>query len=220
MAVTDPEPTTDLHQFAETVAHELRTPLVAVAGEVELALRRDRSPAEYRDALQRIATGIAALVDITGDLTLLSEPPDPARPASASASLAAVLETLSGRYLGHAAVTLSVEHRDTHVGGDERRIARAITLVIEHAIRHRRGDAVVAVRVHTPARGRPLVVVEAGRGGFWPNTWGYLQAHHAAAPGPLRLRAARRIVADSGGTLRVANTAGPEMVQIELQPSR
>jgi signal transduction histidine kinase len=35
--------TGDLEVFAAAVAHEIRTPLSAVAGEVEVALRRQRS---------------------------------------------------------------------------------------------------------------------------------------------------------------------------------
>jgi len=224
MPVTDPEETAaDLHQFAETVAHELRTPLVAVAGEVELALRRDRSPAEYRDALRRIAAGIAALVDITGDLTLLSEPPDAAGASLECASLSGVLSALSSRYSGHMSVQMLFECGDDAealVRGDERRIARAVTLVIEHAIRHRRGGTPVAVRARAAGDGCARVLIDAESTGFWPNTWAYLRASHAAAPGPLRLRAARRIVEDSGGTLRVASAAGPETIQIELQRFR
>ena len=44
-----------LEAFAAAVAHELRTPLAALSGEVDVALRRERSAAAYRDALVRIA---------------------------------------------------------------------------------------------------------------------------------------------------------------------
>jgi signal transduction histidine kinase len=42
-------------RFSAELSHELRTPLSAIAAEAELALRRQRSPGEYRDALQAIA---------------------------------------------------------------------------------------------------------------------------------------------------------------------
>ena len=45
----------ELQTFAASVVHELRTPLAAVSGEIELALLRDRTPAAYREALERIA---------------------------------------------------------------------------------------------------------------------------------------------------------------------
>lgn len=52
----------DLEILAAAVAHELRTPLAALSGEVDVALRRDRSPADYRAALVRIAAAVAELV--------------------------------------------------------------------------------------------------------------------------------------------------------------
>ena len=63
------EPAEQLEAFAAAVAHELRTPLAALSGEVDIALRRERSAAAYREALARIAASVAELVELTGDLT-------------------------------------------------------------------------------------------------------------------------------------------------------
>src|SRR5450759_1754220 len=41
-------------RFSAEVSHELRTPLAKVQAEAELALRRERQPAEYRAALQTV----------------------------------------------------------------------------------------------------------------------------------------------------------------------
>src|SRR5207247_583642 len=41
-------------RFSAELSHELRTPLARVLAESELALRRDREPEEYRQALQLI----------------------------------------------------------------------------------------------------------------------------------------------------------------------
>jgi heavy metal sensor kinase len=59
-------------RFNSDVSHELRTPLTAIRGETELALRRNRSPEEYRSALetiQRESVNMAATVE---DLLLLA----------------------------------------------------------------------------------------------------------------------------------------------------
>ena len=69
-------PSEQLEAFAAAVAHELRTPLAALSGEVDIALRRERSAAAYRDALARIAASVAELVELTGDLTFLGEQGD------------------------------------------------------------------------------------------------------------------------------------------------
>jgi signal transduction histidine kinase len=42
-------------RFSAELSHELRTPLATILAECELALRRERGPAEYRDALTTIA---------------------------------------------------------------------------------------------------------------------------------------------------------------------
>ena len=41
-------------RFAADASHELRSPLTAMAGEIDVALKRDRDPAEYRETLQRL----------------------------------------------------------------------------------------------------------------------------------------------------------------------
>jgi two-component system heavy metal sensor histidine kinase CusS len=53
--------------FSANAAHELRTPLTAMLGEVQVALRRERSPAEYRAALvvvEEEARRLARLVEM------------------------------------------------------------------------------------------------------------------------------------------------------------
>jgi two-component system OmpR family sensor kinase len=209
----------DLHRFAGTVAHELRTPLMAVACEVELALRRNRSGDDYREALRHIAAGISVLVEITGDLSLLSDPVDADPRISASAPLAAILAPIHARYAARADVRIAIDGAaDVRVSGDGQRVGRAIALVIEHAIRYRRSGT--SVSLHTRVEdGRVGIVIAASPSGFWPNAWSYLHARVTDAASPLQLRVARRILEDSGGALRAVTTAGAEVVEIELHAS-
>lgn len=48
-------------RFSAELSHELRTPLARVMAECELALRREREPAEYRSALELISRSAAQL---------------------------------------------------------------------------------------------------------------------------------------------------------------
>jgi signal transduction histidine kinase len=215
---TKETPSTDLNEFAAAVAHEIRTPLTAVAGEIEVALRRDRSPEEYREVLRRIAAGVSELVAISGDLALLGDPQRPAGDPPAPARLDTILRLVRSRYHGDGDSRIAIADGDAvRVVGDEKRIARAVALVVEHAIRHRRGDARVSVRAVTTSGRGVRIVVDAEPPGFWPNAWTSLTVETAPAAGPLRLRTARRILDECGGAVQVARTSGADVVHIHLR---
>jgi signal transduction histidine kinase len=204
-----------LPAFAAAVAHEIRTPLAAVAGEIDLALCRDRSAEEYREALRRIGEGVAELVEITADLSLLN---DVSATPTVLAYLDTVLARVSDRFAAHHDVTIDAGGAGTiKIAADEARLGRAIALVIEHAVRHRRNDAKISLRV-AQARGRARLLVEAQAPGFWPRAWRSLSDGGDDPATPLRLRTARRIVGASGGTIAVSSAADghPAAVVIDL----
>ena len=58
-------------RFAASASHELRTPLAAIQGEVEVALRRDRSPESYRRALTTVGDLAREMSALIGDLLTL-----------------------------------------------------------------------------------------------------------------------------------------------------
>jgi len=61
-----------LRRFSGDVSHELRTPLTVLKAEAELALRRERTPEEYRDALKNIVRESTHMTTIVVDLLLLA----------------------------------------------------------------------------------------------------------------------------------------------------
>jgi signal transduction histidine kinase len=220
-----------LEAFAASVAHELRTPLAALSGEVDIALRRERSAAAYREALARIAASVAELVELTGDLTFLGQPCDdeplPAKRARPDRIVARVAE----RYASSAALAFDVEPTlgSVVITGDEGLLTRAVTLIVEHAVRHRRGGARLTIRAEpvtdVPSGARQVeIAVEGDEGAFWPHTWQCLtispdeeEPAPALSTGPLRLRTADRIIRRCGGSLQAAPpTGGPLGAQIRL----
>jgi len=205
----------DLDAFAAAVAHEIRTPLSAVAGEVEIALRRDRTAAEYREALERIAAGVAELVEMSADLALVGEPPGA---AAGAADLGAILSRVRDRYKGRQEIAVDVElPAATRVSGNEAHLARAIVLLLEHALRYRKDLAALQLRGCVGASNRPVrLVIEALPSGFWPRAWRALSKDAAAAPVPLRLRTVLWILAHSGGALTVDSASGVERVYIDF----
>ena len=62
----------EMRRFSADAAHELRTPLTALKGTLEVALRTDRSVAEYQDALTSALEEVDRLVRLAEDLLLMS----------------------------------------------------------------------------------------------------------------------------------------------------
>ncbi len=61
-----------IQEFSSHVAHELKTPLAVIRGESELALRKEREPAEYRRALESNLKETDRMIKVIEDLLLLS----------------------------------------------------------------------------------------------------------------------------------------------------
>ena len=61
-----------LRRFSGDVSHELRTPIAVMRGEAELALRRERTPEQYRAALEAIVRESATMSSLVEDLLLLA----------------------------------------------------------------------------------------------------------------------------------------------------
>lgn len=59
-------------RFAADASHELRSPLTAMAGELDVALRHPRSVEEYRETLRLVRSRVAALATLSTDLMILS----------------------------------------------------------------------------------------------------------------------------------------------------
>jgi signal transduction histidine kinase len=63
----------DSHRrFAADASHELRSPLTAIAGELDVALRHPRSADAYRDTLRHVRGQVSGLTGLAEDLMLLA----------------------------------------------------------------------------------------------------------------------------------------------------
>ncbi|WP_205503944.1 sensor histidine kinase [Rufibacter psychrotolerans] len=59
--------------FISNASHELRNPLTAIRGELEVTLLKDRSPEEYRASLETLQKETGRLEKLTSDLILLAQ---------------------------------------------------------------------------------------------------------------------------------------------------
>jgi len=206
-----------LAMFAADASHELRTPIAAICSELEIALRRPRTPEEWSrsaqtsldelrrlarvmDSLLRFAQADAARTAITDDVEL-AELVDDVTAMHASAARAAGVE-LAARYA-----------TDVHVQCDADMLSTAISNLVANAIRYtprggtitalveRDGDAAI---VHVDDTGRGLAPGELDAI-FAPFARGSQSKAADSAGLGLGLPIARRIAERHGGTIAACN---------------
>ncbi len=96
-------------RFVGNASHQLRTPVTALLGQVQVALRRDRSIEEYKRFLDRAQSEGTRLRQIIESLLVLAQP-DPVRPAPSVIDLSAWLPDRLAAWAWHArAVDLRLE---------------------------------------------------------------------------------------------------------------
>lgn len=212
-----------MQAFVTSLIHELRTPLAALSGEVEIALRHDRSPAVYRDTLARIAEQVIELEDITGDLALLADPDGFRALSESTVDLSALTSQLSLHYKSDQLI-VPIAASSIYVSGHELLLTRAFRLVLDHAVRYRGHGSSVRLQIapHDHPMGAVHLMLDATPPGFARRTWYHLIDDHAdpevfESPGLLRLRTASSIVRLSGGSLAVDGADGAVCVRIQLR---
>jgi len=212
-------------RFVSDASHELRTPLAALRTELELALRRERTPEELLDALRSAAEETERLSRLAEDLLVLARADGgqlPVRPERLAAR--ELLADVQGRYelrTCEARRPLEIDVQDDlELSVDRLRTEQAIGNLIENSLRHGRGR----IRLHARRRnGRvELHVRDEGPGfpeafldhAFEPFSRGD-QARSGAGAG-LGLAIVDVIARAHGGAAHAANLEGGADVWLEL----
>lgn len=203
-------------RFTSDASHELRAPLSVIRAEADLALRKERGPAEYRRALEGIAAEADALEGLTRDLLAAARADVDEVSGGAIVPLDAVVAAASARLsiLADArglrlSTTLTPE---ASVRGDRNALERAVLTVVHNAIKYARGR--VDVRV-TCENGAVALNVEDDGAGFseealkraFDRFWRDDEARSTEGSG-LGLAIARAIVEKAGGTIALGNQDG------------
>lgn len=153
--------------FVSHAAHELRSPLAALRGELQLALRRSRSAEEYQEMLAEALTDVEDLVRLTEDLLTLAHVQGSV-PGHAATRITDILDEASKMARGRAKereveVVTRDETNGTRIRGG-RDIARALRNLVDNAVTHspsgsrvevvaKRSDGVVEVSVRDQGSG-------------------------------------------------------------------
>jgi signal transduction histidine kinase len=211
---------TYLRRFAADAAHELRTPLTALKGGLEVALRMDRSDAEYRAVLASSLQDVEALIRLAEDLLLFSRATagleGPRAPVDLEALVLDVAET--GVRLGKprgVAVRLGPLQAVTVVG-DGGALRRAVLNLVQNAVYYSDAGDTVELRLERQGAFAEITVNDEGPGIapedaeriFEPFV--RLDAGRARSEGGsgLGLAIARSIIAAHAGTLTVDSAPG------------
>jgi len=131
-------------RFVSDASHELRTPLAALRTELELALRRERTRGELREALRSAAEESDRLSQLAEDLLVLARSQGGELPVRRERLVAAeLLADVRERYARRAAEagrSLELQADDRlELSVDRLRAEQALGNLVENALRHGRG---------------------------------------------------------------------------------
>jgi two-component system OmpR family sensor kinase len=155
-------------RFTADASHELRTPLSLVLSQAELALMKERPPAEYREALQAVDRAAQRMKTVVEGLLTLARA-DAKQLALAKEKLpfsALVEETaaLLGPLAAQRKVAVTVRAQPVAVEGDRERLRDAVSNLISNAIRYTPEGGQVDVTVAAEERSAVLAVADTGIG--------------------------------------------------------
>jgi len=138
-------------RFVADASHELRTPLAMLRGELDLALRRERTPEELDRAVRSAAEETERLSRLAEDLLVLAraeggELPVRREPVSAAELIDGIAERFRARAddAGRAIDTQAEDGLVIHV--DRLRAEQAVGNLVDNALRHGQGRILVEAR--------------------------------------------------------------------------
>jgi two-component system, OmpR family, sensor kinase len=198
-------------RFSAEMSHELRTPLAKIRTEGELALRRDREPVEYRQALETVVGNATQMTTIIE--TLVAAEQNESGLARGRCDAGAVIESLVESSCGgeNGGVRLEGQTPSARLvlGVDAEVAARILQPVVENACRL--ADSVVRLSAQRGVGGVEIHVDDDGPGVradeseliFEPGTRGSAAAESGHDGAGLGLALARRLARAAGGDIVV-----------------
>ena len=212
-------------QFVSDASHELRTPLAALRTELEIALRRKRTPEEMEAAMRSAEEETERLCRLAEDLLVLARADDGSLPVRqeqlpATELLTAVRERY-GRQAADVGRPLQIQADDQlelHV--DRLRMEQALGNLVENALLHGRGRILLIARRRD---GRVELHVRDEGSGFPPEfierAFDRFSRSDSARQGPgvgLGLAIVDLIARAHGGSAHAANHNGGADAWLEL----
>ena len=217
-------------QFTSDASHELRTPVSVIRAQCEYTLERDRSPEEYREALEVISRQSRRMTRLVEDMlsfTRLERRAEgcAAEPVDLSALVRSACEDLA--LIREKSITLTCEAADgVVVEGDRALLGRLLTNLVGNAYRYGRENGYIRVKVER-ADGCVLLSVEDNGVGIAPeqqekvfNRFYQADAARSGEGTGLGLAMAREIARLHGGDIRVTSEPGKGSIFVFRMPEK
>lgn len=156
-------------RFVADAAHEIQTPLTALKGNIEVAFRKNRRAAEYREILVSNLSAVERLINLCRSLITLAklsgyEIAPPTQPIALEPLLRELVDDLS----------ILAEDRDVHmelvahpaplVRANKEQLQRVFINLLDNALRHTPSGGSVLVRLSSTAEGALVTVRDTGDG--------------------------------------------------------
>jgi heavy metal sensor kinase len=149
--------------FVANASHELRTPLATLKTELELALRRERSAEELRDALRSANDEVDRLSALADDMLVLARADEAALAVRrVEINVTELLSRVRNRFAPQHSTIEVIVSNEMRLSGDPDRLEQALGNLVDNAIRY--GAGKVTLRASANEQGVELHVEDAGPG--------------------------------------------------------
>ncbi|MHB9110268.1 MAG: sensor histidine kinase [Armatimonadota bacterium] len=207
-------------RFTADASHELRTPLTAIKANTSLALKGERAPEQYRQALQAVDQATDSMTRLVQDLLLLAR--------SDSGQLTLTEQAVNPRDLfedalsmlrpgkDQAPVSIVVDEGTGTIRGDHQHLRRLIGNLLENALRYTPAEGSITLAARRQDETVVLTVADTGEG-IAPDELSHLgERFFRADPSRARLHGGaglglaicRSIVDAHHGTMTINSTPG------------
>ena len=158
----------DVRRFTADAAHELRTPLGAVMGQLEVALRHPRDEGDLRESIAGSLEELGRMKVLLEALLTLARIDERTLSAADEVDLTALAARLVERdrpFAEDRAIALELlGDAPVHTRGDRQLLERAVGNLLQNALGHGSAGGRVAVRVNALDRWARIVIEDDGPG--------------------------------------------------------
>jgi two-component system, OmpR family, sensor kinase len=158
-------------QFTADASHELRTPLAVMRGDIEIALRRNRSADEYQEVLASNLEEIIRLSRLVEDLLMLAradagpadlhfEPMNIGDLCSQVVDYLAPLAEVKNQALAYQ----SDAKAELTIKGDAQRLKQMLLNLLDNAIKYTPGGGRITLTLMKDSKDAVMIISDTGRG--------------------------------------------------------